>query len=508
MANQIIFTGDVKHAEKGVARLEERVRKLTEDLKEAGRAGKRTGKKTTEAFAVSRLTSYATGLVSVTAAIGGVSRAYEVWLRNLREISTEAKAAANEMVALAAIQEGGARREAVIRSGLAGARHGVSRAEAFNTVQIMQSTRGDFESGLAAAEAIFAATRLGISAEQGTEAELFAASPARDEPPGRGVRMLYVAGNLSGRTPAQLAASAGALGAYEDSAQGMAVAAILSSSVSAEQLRTFTEKAGLGLSPAANKRFIETLAGLGVAPDADPITKLRALETAGIDTLDETLRAGLELRQAKAVAWLVPAIDKLESYTTAIKAKAVPGVFTQGRMGIEEEIAETRQTREIETIAAWYRLNQSVGPQAMEALKVEKEQRIRGLAMQRLGHREGLLGLDFFDEEGRASVFAGMRHEAMYGRPLFSSDPQEKHRIGEPFARPPTPLEAEIQKIRDELAATAPAASQAAMEEAKRVAEDQLDEAKKQTTTLEAISRSLGGDARYASPMAEPESVH
>ena len=182
--------------------------KMETGFTRVGRAGQRAGKNVGEAFggqAASQLKSYVTGLLSVSGTIGIINKAYATWMTNIRETGAEANKAANELIAFAALQEGGTKGARVKEAMALARKHGITqRGEAFNTVQALQSALGgDFKAGMKAAGTVFAATQVGIPLEAGREAEVVGA--ATGQVPGQALRRAYVAGQLSSRDPALLA---------------------------------------------------------------------------------------------------------------------------------------------------------------------------------------------------------------------------------------------------------------------------------------------------------------
>ena len=374
----------------GTATYAEAVRLSGEELKRAGKEGD----KAYGPGVLSQVKGLA-GALGVTGGVGGaiaaINKGYEVWLQNTREIFTEARKAGNEIIAFAALQEGGTKAEHVKRAADLGAKYGVlNRGEAFNTVQALQSVHGgDFEAGLRASETVFQAAQLGIPTARGRELEVLGASQKQKE--GQALRRAYVAGQASGRDPDILAGGAAGFKFFPDKDFANAVAAIVSESVKPDQLPTFLKQAGIGLAKTgpAQKRFVEL--GLG---DATRQEKLKALYKMGIDTEEELKEFGFnEQRQREALLAMVPNYPQIERIQKIIKDRAKPGLFTKERRAVEKELPQLRTSREIDLLTTLFRNETAFGAASKPALEVTKEKALRGLAMKRLGYEQGL----FFD---------------------------------------------------------------------------------------------------------------
>lgn len=375
------------------------IRKAQGEYLSAGKAGK-------QAFgpqALSMVRNLAGGLgmtLGVGGAIAAINRGYETWLQNIREIASEANKASGEIIALAALQEPGQKRERVMEAAALAARYGVSaRGEAFDTIQALQSALGgDWRKGMKAAETVFAATQVGIPVEKGKELEILGAGQGQQ--PGQALRRAYVAGQASGRDPAALAGAAPGLKFFKDKDFAFAFAAVLAGTVKTAQLPVYLKQAGIGLSRTgpAQERFEEM--ALGRASQQE---RLAALHKAGIDTEEELKEFGFnEIRQREALLGVVRLYKDVVRIKDDIETKAKPGIFMRHRGQVEEELPGMKTSREIEVLKTKAKDELAFGVGGTKAREVERMQYVRGLALRRLG-REQTMWMDLIDEEGRAT---------------------------------------------------------------------------------------------------------
>ena len=403
------MTGDERKLAKKLVRAEASIDSLKRKLRDAGKTGQRSGTQITGSMkgiqtAMVALAG-AAGLASIQQALSTINQSYQTWLQNTRAISSEARKAANELIAFAALQEGGTKAQRVNRAATLASRFGVlDRGEAFNTVQALQSARsGDFEAGISAARTVFASTQVGIPLDRARELEVLGAAQGLD--PGQAVRMAFVAGQESSRDPRTLAGAAPGLSFYEDKLFGISAAGVLAGSVKEEELGTFVKAAGIALSKTSAVGFQETFENLGVA-DASRMERLQALADAGINTQEALGLAGLgELRQQQALVALVNNLPEVHRIMNSVKEKATSGLFASQRSRVEQEIPSTRFEREIQILQALGSDEAAFGDRSIGSLQVEREDRIRGLALRRLGLEE-MGPIDLIDEEGRSSVAA------------------------------------------------------------------------------------------------------
>ena len=384
--------------------------------KAAQRAGQ-SGKKAFGETAIASVQSLATRLAGgggVLAAVNQINQAYEIWIKNIREVSDESKKAQDEIIAFAALQEGGTKATRVQRASDLATRFGISsRGEAFNTVQALQSARGgDFEAGLRIAETVFAAKQVGIPVEFGRELEVLGAS--QGQRPGQALRRAFVAGQESSRSPREIAKAAPSFKFFEDKDFGFAAAAVLAGSVSEEQIKTILKQSGAALSAtgSAQSKFEEL--GLGKATQQQRLSKLVSL---GIDTPEELSQFGFtEQRQIEGLAALVPNAKEINRIESVIDTKAVPGLFLKERSAVEAELPNQKLSRQISILKSGFRDELAFGPEAKQALQQEVSERLRGQAFKKLGINSvfnpvpfagpGFGVNDAIDEEGRATLFS------------------------------------------------------------------------------------------------------
>jgi len=389
-------------------------RQATEQMRAAGQAG-------TNAFGP-KMMGMVTGLIGALGLGGGVAgavmkinQAYEVWLENMREISAEAKRAGDDIIAFAALQEGGTKGQRVMDAAMLAARYGISdRGAAFNAVQALQSAHGgDIEKGMAAAETVFAAKQVGVPTEMGLELEVLGASQGMK--PGDALRMAYVAGQESARDPATLAGGAAGLKFWEDKQFGFAAAGVLAGSVKKDQLSTYLKRGGQALSrvgpEGAAKRF--EAAGLG---DAGQAERLKYLAAEGIDTAEKLKQFGFtEIHQVEALTALVPNYQNVLRIQQTIGRKARPGLLAEQRRAVEEELPFTKTTRQIGQLDVMFADEQAFGAGKDAALAQERRQATRAIAFERMGKRQSL----WFDLIKRGEEGGGRSTEADVAQYLF-----------------------------------------------------------------------------------------
>ena len=186
----MVISGDASDMEKAVARATKAADKLEAKYKEVGRAAKKTNKAQKSAFgpaAASSLLKYGAGLVTISGTIGLIGRGYQTWLKNAKELATASQAASKEVIALAALQEGGDVAKRVRAFIQLGAQYGIGIGEAASTGQALQTQFG-FKGGLAAAETVFRATLVDVPIAAGREAEILGAGQGAR--PGEQIRRL------------------------------------------------------------------------------------------------------------------------------------------------------------------------------------------------------------------------------------------------------------------------------------------------------------------------------
>jgi hypothetical protein len=403
-----------------------KVAELEKGIGRAGRTSKRVGQKVREAFDPKQLAAFAGGLVGVggiAGAVSKVSQGFQVWVQNLREISTEARKAGNEILAFAALQAGGTKMARVERTSAMGAEFGIhgQRGLTYNAAQALQSAIAakqpdlseaeSFERGLGALRTVFAAKQAGVSLDAALEAEIQGA--AQKMPPGQMLRNLYIAGERSARTPELLAKAAPSLMFFDDKVFGAAAAAELASPY-AQEIKVYTKRGGKALSMAGGAADWYRKQGL---TEASQMERLQALSDAGLDTIEKLqLQAGVsEIREAQSLAVMTQKLPAIVAKMGFIMEGAVPGMLAQRRGAVEAEVPQVRRARELDILQAQFGEETAFGRYAPRAMRHEMEQRVRGLAFRRLGVEQSLW-FDLVDSEGRASRWdearAGYQFEA------------------------------------------------------------------------------------------------
>jgi hypothetical protein len=460
MAVAVEFSGDeaklirsILKMEGGLERVERKLREVQQEGKRSGDSFEQAGRQGDKAFDVGKLKSFVgqlAGAAGVTGAVGTVVKAYQDWLAVTREIGRETAKATNDIIAFAALQAGGTKAQSVQQAAALAARFGITnRGEAFNTVQALQSVLGgDLQKGLKASESVFGATQVGIPLEFARELEVLGAT--QGQKPGEAVRRAFVAGQASARDPAVLARAASGLTFFgDDTLSGFASAAVIAGGVRPDELQTFVKAAGIGLSSTSalaqgTAAEPSLFTRLGVS-GKDTITKLRALAAGGFTTPERLGEVGLkEIRQAQSIATLASNVEDVARIRQEIEAGATPGLFARQRGAVESELPVFETQRQIQQVQTLFQ-NEVLGQRGKEALSVELEDVIRGLALRRLGMETGLLGRTV-DEEGRATPFQGVRAVLGGSAPIG----------GSPLAAVPAGVSAlgeEMERIRQEISA-------------------------------------------------------
>ncbi len=341
--------------------------------------------------------------IGVAGSIMLASRSFETWRQNLQEISTEAKQAAAEIIAFAALQEGGEKAQAVIEAEQLAARYGIDdRAQSFNTVQALQSAYGgDRQKGMESAATVFGASQLGIPVESGRELEVLGASQGQS--PGEAIRRAYVAGQASSRDPATISKAASGISFWDDPEVGFAAAGVLSAGVKEDELQTYLTRGGIGLSTVGNLEEWIKEQGL---QQASQLERLKRLAQQGIDTPEELAEIGVdEVREQKSLAILVRNAADVERILGEIQGKAKPGLLAGQRQAVESELPTVELARQAQVMESEFKAEQAFGPSATPALQEELEERARGLLYQKAGYTE-LFGKDLIDQEGRTSEWS------------------------------------------------------------------------------------------------------
>jgi len=223
------FTSDPAELERAYDKILRQNSRLMEQNQKLASQSRRAGREKRDLLRGTRqqVTTLVGSYLSVQGAIGTINRLHDTWLQNIRLVSTEAQKASNQMIAFAALQEGGTKAKRVAAAAALASQFGITdRGEAFNTVQALQSARGgDIRAGMTAARTVFAASQVGVSVGRGRELEVLGAS--QGQRPGQALRRAFVAGQLSSRDPEVLAGAAPGMKFFQDKNFGFATAAVL-----------------------------------------------------------------------------------------------------------------------------------------------------------------------------------------------------------------------------------------------------------------------------------------
>ena len=412
-----IMTADEIRVHKAMQKLIADEAKLASGATKWGKEGARAGKRWKRALSapVRDVAAMATGFLSVHVAVGMAQRGFETWVTNLRDIQTEAKRAGDQVIALAALQEGGEAARAVLMAQDLAIRYGVTdRGQAFDTFQAMQSLLGgDKMAARGAAETIFKGKHAGIPVELGRELEILGISAGAD--PGHYLRLAFAAGEAGGRTPAAAARAAPGLAMWDDAVTGFAASAVLAGQIPEAEIATYTKALGIALSSTSN--LAETYVDLGVA-EATRLERLKALKAAGLDTEETLVAAGMtEMRQRLALIQVMKRIPEVEAARAAIVEQAVPGVLVAEREAVEAGLPTTRLSREIDIIQAGVQASRAFGPASVEAMIRDQKDWLRGWALTNLGLETGVGWKDLVDTEGRAipTAWPWLRGRDLFG---------------------------------------------------------------------------------------------
>ena len=422
------ITGDDKLLKRALERSEREVDKLKGKLRETGRTSK-------AAFdtGISSMARYAMGMVSLGSAVSATNRAWQVWLQNIREASSEVREASHDIIAFAALQEGGTKAARVREAGALAVQYGVTdRGVAYDVVQALQSALGSWEKGMKAAESVFAGRLVGVPIELGKELEVQAV--AQGVPSGVFLRQAFIAGQESARDPRILAGGVRGLLEFQDKTFGMAAAGVLAGPY-AERLEVYLRQAAIALQKGTNKQVNKLFRKLGVG-EATREERLMALYEAGYRTTEDLVGAGFtELRQRQAISVLLQNIPTLQRVRTKIEERDRPGLLVRERMAVEKELPFERVSREIDVLSAELEEIQAMGAYGREAQRTLREQKIRALAFRRMGVEQAG-PFDVISEEGistewdvaqfLAAAFAGYRPKGGF-RPL-----PEEFRVDQP----------------------------------------------------------------------------
>jgi len=351
-------------------------------------------------------------------AISFINSGVQQWRQQMGEIAKLARETTTEMIAFSQVQEKGttgARAREVAKMGVP---YGMAPGAALSTFQMLQAQLGGKYGETAAAFEQVGRLKLGgVPIESAREAVLVGMGLGVS--PGVAARAPYAAGIESARTPAEMAAAAGiALPAYRGIGGGLpfgyAVMSQLSSVVPAEQLGTYTARAGTGLTDLKfwkRYRFKE--------PGADPWKQLEFLAGKGWTTQQALQKAGLtEERETRALSILLADLPAFRARTERIKGMiAQPGIMGEQMRETETQLTQTRLAREIAATEAALAEEKVFGPRAIPGMQRELTLGRRRLLLQRRGQIGWARG-----PEGFGWWLAGLGRAAIAGERVVGAE--------------------------------------------------------------------------------------
>lgn len=357
----------------------------------------------------------AAGLLSVSSVVSGILQQFETWSQNMDELSTQTNKTMNEVTSLAALQGGDPQTRARVMAAINAGQGAATPGESANLVQAMQSATGSFEKGMEIAKEVFAAQRVGIPVNLGTEIATLALAQSQD--PGNLLRSVFVAGQESLRDPAAVARGAPALTLFGDKSFGVAAVAQLAGAFG-EEVKSYASQAGAGLSGVSPaKEFFE---GEGLGESATQLDRLRLLSRKGIDTLEEMYEIGFKDKiQQMALINLVESIQSVEKIQSAVNAKSGDtGMFTSALSGIYQHLPERAAADAIAAQRANFEVSRSF---SLDAQKREIRNREIVNQLERRGIRESYFG-DLYDNEGQLNESA--MYKASWAQWYIDNHPQ------------------------------------------------------------------------------------
>lgn len=404
----IDFIGKEQDAARAIAKLEREVAKLRGTLKDTGVAGKSAGKEVETGFqqAANSVTSMIAGMVSVGAAVQTATAAWQTMTANIRETAEVAAKAASAMRGFAASQVGDAnsRTRMIQASGLL-IQHGVTREDRGPALDLLQSLQdamgGNAKRAFKETDELLILRELGMSTESLKDIGMMAA--ARGGDPGELARKAFEAGEATGVGPSTIAKLMPAVDLFKNTDEGLAIASVLAANLGDRKARAGMEAVSQALGPNAPEKFRAKLKKYRIEPGASPLEAIETLAERGIDTVEEFQGLGMT-EPGHALALSILARDRAKVRELV---KSLPILSTEERSSarlseIESQNPEMLLERQNRRILARTQFDQEIGPPAVEALRFQQSDLIRGQAFRATGH-EQILGFDLIDKEGRSS---------------------------------------------------------------------------------------------------------
>jgi len=382
------------------------------------------GEKATRTFGRMRgaLTSILGALgigTGIAAAMAKLVELARQWAAHMDRVAQASERAGREMVAFAMMQEPGTVGEATRSAAKLGAEYLVTPGQAWMTVQRFQGKGLSLADSLKGAKAAWELARTGVretDAVGGTLAGIEQGLTAQES-----ATLLYVAGEASSLSPAELAPSASVgLQPFRGLAGprvGMGGMAGLSAS--------FGQPGAPGRLPtmtaAAGRAFLQTEGRPGALwkrlgfkkPGMDPLAQRRALRGAGITTLQDLMGAGFNEEQASALAALMGAAGLDEQVARIVTGSQDLGVMGRKWASVYEESPEVRHAYDKGRLKAELALSRLWGPSAPQARRREIQLKEAGLALTEAGY--GTLVDEPGDPTWWAGVSAALQEGPSYG---------------------------------------------------------------------------------------------
>lgn len=479
-AINIVMTGDEARAFKAMKALIDQQAQFVAGTERISKSTREAGQAQEEAFGpamLGKLAAYGGSLIGIQQAIAKIGEGYRDWREHIHEVAEASSQAQKDIVAFAALQEGGTKAARVQQATALAARYGVSdRAVAFDVAQSLQSAAETADESMTREQAwrqalqdsaeVFKLIQLGVSPKSAADAAIQATAQHVDV--GSFLRKVYLAGEAGTRKPEDVAAAAKGMAFWDDKDLASAAAAV----ISAEQAKTggegetevYLRQAGRALSgigDLANKRFWQRH---GLSADASQEERLAKLAELGIDTPEEIQKAGIgDVREIKGVQTLVKNFTALRSIRERIAAEDRPGLLEARRSAVESELPAARMQRELDILKVM-QADAYALPEDTEALEAENLARARALALRRMRLRGNLLGGRFEDENGlvgpaawwRATNLGAGAFARVYSDDDFSTVRERMRDLGlgsgEPGARDVNQvLNVEVERILSEL---------------------------------------------------------
>lgn len=223
------------------------------------------------------------------------------------------------------------------------------RAELFGkSAQGLQAALGSPEAGDAALETVLKARRVGVRLDTANELVIQGVSQTPDDPE-RLLRLLFAAGELSGRDPSTIGDAAPVLNLFDDKVFAAAVATTIGN-VRADDIKTFVQASGLALSEQIDRRK------LGLTPksgEVEVIAELRKRVDPNqnrAELIAQLRDFGLSnVRTTNSVIQLLQTYDAVTSrFVPLIEKNSRPGVFDRAYERLAGESERFRKLAELD----------------------------------------------------------------------------------------------------------------------------------------------------------------